>query len=152
MTYSVAFCVNYCVSSRDPFIRARQRSGEGVVWRNGCPKGCFRRVRFFSAPSRFALKTPEMSWKPLIKGAEKKRTLQKHPFGQPFLHTIPSPLLWRVMILLWPQYSSYKLSQVFPHLPAANKVLRSRRVKLIESDWKRLRMTERDWKWLKSET
>ena len=26
------------------------RSGEGVVRRNGCPKGCFWRVRFFSAP------------------------------------------------------------------------------------------------------
>ena len=29
------------------------------------------------------------------KGAEKKRTLQKHPFGEPFLRTTPSPLLWR---------------------------------------------------------
>ena len=42
-------------------IRARQRSGEGVVRRNGCPKGCFWRVRFFSAPLRFSLKTPERS-------------------------------------------------------------------------------------------
>ena len=32
----------------------RQRSGEGVVRRNGCPKGCFWRVRFFSAPLRFS--------------------------------------------------------------------------------------------------
>ena len=32
-----------------------------------------------------------------LKGAEKKRTLQKHPFGQPFLHTTPSPLLWRTL-------------------------------------------------------
>ena len=31
------------------FIGARQRSGKGVVRRNGCPKGCFWRVRFFSA-------------------------------------------------------------------------------------------------------
>ena len=30
-----------------------------------------------------------------LKGAEKKRTLQKPPFGQPFLRTTPSPLLWR---------------------------------------------------------
>ena len=30
-----------------------------------------------------------------LKGAEKKRTLQKHPFGQPFLRTTPSPLLRR---------------------------------------------------------
>ena len=35
-------------------FRARQRSGEGVVRRNGCPKGCFWRVRFFSAPLRFS--------------------------------------------------------------------------------------------------
>ena len=32
-----------------------------------------------------------------LKGAEKKRTLQKHPFGQPFLRTTPSPLLWRAL-------------------------------------------------------
>ena len=31
-------------------------------------------------------------------GAEKKHTLQKHPFGQPFLRTTPSPLLWRTPI------------------------------------------------------
>ena len=34
-----------------------------------------------------------------LKEAEKKRTLQKHPFGRPFLRTAPSPLLWRVPIL-----------------------------------------------------
>ena len=28
-----------------------------------------------------------------LKGAERKQTLQKHPFGQPFLRTTPSPLL-----------------------------------------------------------
>ena len=39
------------------------------------------------AQLRFALKTPEN-----LKGAEKKQTLQKHPFGQPFLCTTPSPL------------------------------------------------------------
>ena len=46
------------------FSGVRQRSGEGVVRRNGCPKGCFWRVRFFSAPLRFSLKTPERYWKP----------------------------------------------------------------------------------------
>ena len=70
-------------------IGVRQRSGEGVVRRNGCPKGCFWRVRCFSALLRFALKTPEN-----LKGAEKQHTLQKHPFGQPFLRAKPSPLLW----------------------------------------------------------
>ena len=67
-------------------IRARQRSAKGVVRRNGCPKGCFWRVRFLSVLFRFALK---------IQGAEKKRTLQKHPFGQPFRCTTPSLLLRR---------------------------------------------------------
>ena len=41
------------------------------------------------------LKDPEN-----LKGAEKKRTLPKHPFGQPFLRTTPSPLLWRTPILI----------------------------------------------------
>ena len=71
----------------------RQRSGEGVVRRNGCPKGCFWRVRFFSARLRFSLK--HLKGPENLKGAEKKRTLQKHPFGQPFLRTTPSPFLWR---------------------------------------------------------
>ena len=73
-------------------LGSRQRSGEAVVRRNGCPKGCFWRVSFFSAPLRLALKTPEN-----LKGAEKRRTLQKHPFGQPFLRTTPSLLPWRAL-------------------------------------------------------
>ena len=55
-------------------------------------KGYFWRVRFFSAPFRFSDVLREN-----LKGAEKKRTLQKHPFGQPFLRTTPSPLLWRAL-------------------------------------------------------
>ena len=35
-----------------------------------------------------------------LKGAEKKRTLQKHPFGQPFIRTTPSLLLWHALIFL----------------------------------------------------
>ena len=35
-----------------------------------------------------------------LKGAEKKRTLQKHPFGQLFLRMTPSPLLWCAPILI----------------------------------------------------
>ena len=52
-------------------FRARQRSGEGVVRGNGRPKGCFWRVRLFSAPLRFALKASEN-----LKAIEKKQTLQ----------------------------------------------------------------------------
>ena len=33
----------------------------------------------------------------LIKGAEKNRNLQRQPFGQPFLRTMPSPLLWHAL-------------------------------------------------------
>ena len=69
-------------------IRARQKSGEGVVRENGRLKGCFWRVRFCSAPVRFALKTPENL------GREETDS-PKHPFGRPFLRTTPSPLLWR---------------------------------------------------------
>ena len=36
------------------YLGARQRSGEGVVRRNGCPKGCFWRVCFYSSPLRFS--------------------------------------------------------------------------------------------------
>ena len=32
-----------------------------------------------------------------LNGAEQKRTLQTHPFGQPFLRTTPSPLLWKAL-------------------------------------------------------
>ena len=63
--------------------RAEKRLSKRVCWR----------VRFFSAPLRFALKTSEN-----LEGAEKKRTIQKHPFGQPFLRTTTSPLLWRAPI------------------------------------------------------
>ena len=69
------------VCLRGALMELRQRSGEGVVRRNGCPKGCFCRVRFFSAPSRFALQRPEN-----LKGEEEMDS-PKHPFGQPFLRT-----------------------------------------------------------------
>ena len=56
--------------------------------RNGCPKGCFWRVRFFSVPLR-VFTTLQAFLRTSLKGAEKKRTLQTHPFGQPFLRTPP---------------------------------------------------------------
>ena len=58
-------------------------------------KGCFWRVRFFSALLRFS--GPFRVVRANLKGAEKKRTIQKHPFGQPFLRKTPSPLLWRTL-------------------------------------------------------
>ena len=66
-----------------PKLGARQRSGDG------CPKGCFWMFHFFSAPLEFSGVV-----RANLKGTEKKRTLQKHAFGRPFLRTTPSPLLW----------------------------------------------------------
>ena len=69
-------------------LRAHQRSGEGVVRGNGRPTGCFWRVRFFSAPVRFALKTPES-----LKWEEKKRTLQNTLLDDRLPHdTFSAPL------------------------------------------------------------
>ena len=75
-------------------IRVHQRSGEGVVRRNGCPKGCFWRVRFFCAPLRFSGPFRCFKRKP-YGGREETDSPKKHPSGQPFLRTTPSLLLWR---------------------------------------------------------
>ena len=72
------FCTNPLLKT--PFswfltkIRARQRSGEGVVRRNGCPKGVFWRVRFFSAPLKH-LKTLRGQ---IRNGLSKKPLLDNH--------------------------------------------------------------------------
>ena len=42
-------------------VRARERSGKGVVRRNGCPKGCFWRVRLCSSPLKVCSWN---TWKP----------------------------------------------------------------------------------------
>ena len=55
-------------------FRVRQKSGEAVVRRNSCPKECFWRVRFLSAPLRFTLKTPEN-----LKG-QRRNGPSKRPF------------------------------------------------------------------------
>ena len=62
---------------------AKASCGETVV-----QKGVFGESVSSLPPLRFALKAHEN-----LKGAERKRTLQKHPFGRPFLRTTPSPLL-----------------------------------------------------------
>ena len=75
------------------FCGVRQRSGEGVMWRHCRPKLCFWRVCFFSATLRFL-----SVLRANLRGAEKKRALQKNPFGRPFLRVTPSPLLSRGLI------------------------------------------------------
>ena len=52
-------------------VRARQRSGEGVVRRNGCPKGCFWRVSFFSCSLKVFM---------CLKGAREETDSPKTPF------------------------------------------------------------------------
>ena len=47
-----------------------------------------------------------------LKGAGKKRTLQKHPFGQPFNRMTPSLLLWRA-----PSKEEYGYPDGFGELP-----------------------------------
>ena len=59
-----SFLANKCQEERQNLsyhmtsFRVRQRNGEGVVRRNGCPKGCFWRVCFYSAPLGFFLLKP----------------------------------------------------------------------------------------------
>ena len=76
--------------------RARQSSGEGVARRNGRPKGCFWRVRFLSAPLRFALKTLEN-----LKGAKEKRTLQNTLSDDRFsaLFRGAESMVWNSMVM-----------------------------------------------------
>ena len=53
--------------------------------------------------------------KPL--GGREEMTLQKHPFGQPFLRTTPSPLLWtlfRHFLAVWPVFLLGKSVQCMP--------------------------------------
>ena len=68
-----------------------------------------------------------------FKGADKKRTLQKHPFGQPFLcTTTPSPLLW-----LTPKVSP--LTSRIPHTKKCTKLIffsGSLRARLLRKKWK----------------
>ena len=73
-------------------LGVRQRSGEGVVRRNGRPKGCF------GESILFPLKVFKcFQGKANLTGAEKKQTLQKHLFPR----TTPSALLWRALIVLF---------------------------------------------------
>ena len=69
-----------------PNMGARQRSGEGVVWRNGLSKRVFWESPFLLCPLK-VFRTFQVFLRANLKGTEKKRTLQRHPFGQPFLRT-----------------------------------------------------------------
>ena len=58
-----------------PSLGARQSSGEGLVRRNSRPKGCFWRVRFLSAPLRFACVL-----RANLKGGREETDSSKPPF------------------------------------------------------------------------
>ena len=62
----------------------------------GAPKERRRRRAEKRLSKRAFLESPFLlcTLKVFRKEAERKRTLQKHPFGQPFLRTTPSLLLW----------------------------------------------------------
>ena len=94
-------------------LGVRQRSGEGVVRRNGRPKGCFGESVSSLPTSGF----PGV-FRANLTGAEKKRTLQKQPFGRPFPHTTPSPLLWRAL-------RNGKQSQIHPRRNVYHKILKT---------------------------
>ena len=76
----------YLVAQTSTKLRTCQRSGEGVVRRNCCPKGCFWRIGFLLCPLLLSyLKT----W--ILK-------TNKSCFGWPFLRTTPSLLQWRTLL------------------------------------------------------
>ena len=77
-----------CLYGGAPKERRRRRA------QNWSSKRVFWRVRLFSSHLRFS----DVS-RANLNGAEKKRTLQKHPVGRPFPRTTPSPLLWRAMLI-----------------------------------------------------
>ena len=78
---------------------------ERQFWR-GCAKGaekasCGERVVQKGVLESPFLLFPLKVFRANLAGAQKKRTLQKHPFGRPFPRTTPSPLLWRALNFGW---------------------------------------------------
>ena len=67
-------------------LGARQRSGEGVVRRNGCRKGCFWRVRFCSAPLRSS-GPRRCFWGQTLRGQRREET-DSLPRKTPFWTTV----------------------------------------------------------------
>ena len=81
----------------------RQRSGEGVVRRNGCPKGCFWRVCFFSAPLRF-FKTFQVFQEKTLRGQRRnglsKSTLLDNRFSaRPLRRSFGAPWFFAKLLL-----------------------------------------------------
>ena len=77
--WSLRFWAKLLTSSTKVYEGRDKGAAKGVVRRNGCPKGRFWRVRFFSAPLRFALwTTPERSWK--RSGGREETDSPKTPF------------------------------------------------------------------------
>ena len=73
-----------------PKERRRRRAGKRLS------KRVFLESPFLLCPLK-VFRTFQVFLRTNLKGAEKKRTLQKHLFGQPFLRTTPSTLLWRTL-------------------------------------------------------
>ena len=81
-------------------LGACQRSGEGVVRRNGRPKGCFWRVRFFSGPSRLTISPHDAFSAPLARpqnctwGSLLQKILQQCYFTRQRHKAAKSPKPW----------------------------------------------------------
>ena len=83
-------CTSGLASNLIPFT-ACQRSGEGVVRRNGCPNGCFWRIRFFSVPLKFALKESENLEGHRINGLSKNTLLDNRFSARRLLRSFGGP-------------------------------------------------------------
>ena len=80
----------------------------GFVGGPGLKRSNFQSQRAILNVSRAELKVTHLRWRSPICGflqtlrGREETDSPKHPFGQPFVHTTPSPLLWRAL-----RFSSY---------------------------------------------
>ena len=91
---SHAGCHKTSISGGAPEERRRRRAEKRLS------KRVFLESPFPLCPLKKVFRTFQVFLRTNLKGAEKKRTLQKYPFGQPFLRTTPSLLLWRTLNII----------------------------------------------------
>ena len=103
--------LSFGLTKNDGQIKKKKAGNVGAffvdfVW--GCAKGAEKASCGETVVQKGVLESPFLLFSHLrfsgvfranLTGQEKKRTLQKHPFGRPFPRTTPSPLLWRALIV-----------------------------------------------------